>query len=173
MLGIRSGPLDFVPAPSGPAGSPYQGDFEVEVVLEGGQLMLRKLQKPSQTTSGPMDPNNLAYWTFGGEGFFEAYVGQACPGADGGVWLFGFTLGGSPDLEDRIVDVVNDISLMRLDADSPGSLLRDPALVDPGPIDCDLDQNAALARAQGLLSPDGDPGEHGLDWFSLFAGRVE
>ena len=122
-----SGQVDFRTHPNSPPGSDYTAGFDIEIDAETDRI--KKTQKPSdQMTEGPIDPVSLTYFTAGGDGYFEVYVGVVCPLPDGSYFIGGYTFGGEESMAETFQSLMDSIPGLDVSLDPPQSISVDPIL---------------------------------------------
>lgn len=125
--GSASGQVDFRTHENSPPGASYTAEFDIEIDAETGRI--KKTQKPSdQMTEGPIDPVSLTYFTTGGDGYFEVYVGVVCPLPDGSYFIGGYTFGGEESMAETFQSLMDSIPGLDVSLDPPQSISVDPAL---------------------------------------------
>jgi len=167
--GSASGQVDFETHPLSPPVSPYTAGFDIEVDAEAGRI--KKTQQPSnQMTEGPIESASLIYFTTGGIGYFEAYVGVICLLPDGSYFIAGYTFGGDESMAETFQSLMDSIPGLDVSFSPPQSISVDPALAP----NCDEFASNPWELADWMRSNLGPSGPiSGADWDLVFSGGFQ
>lgn len=167
--GNASGQVDFQTHPLSPPVSPYTAGFDI--VVDADTDRIKKTQQPSnQMTEGPIDSASLIYFTTGGIGYFEAYVGVICLLPDGSYFIAGYTFGGADSMAVTFQSLMDSIPGLDVSFSSPQSISVDPALAP----NCDDFASNPWELADWMranLGPSGPIPD--ADWDLVFSGGFQ